>query len=235
MNIDRKRFPIIQQVQNGQLDLPMALQELNVYSQFLPVIQSIVRSKPTVDYLCTTQVNKALGTAFDMEWSGFYNTKGILLYEGSAIAYKVEVLSDGSVDADIFIYVGQSIAAYSKVYIMDGLIYLQPHSTYMSEGIKEAVLTALGSILFKRHVQVETKIISTQRSRTCQTANGKVKTDFKYPINIINSHYYTNFIKGNRFPVKGHKRQYKSGKVVEIAPFVKSGYTRCAGKQTLAA
>ena len=90
-------------------------------------------------------------------------------------------------------------------------------------------------IYFKKHAQIKDKVISRKTKSKCQSASGLISTDFKYPINVIDETYYTNYIKSEAFSVRAHDRHYKSGKVIKIDSFQKNGYSRQARKLNNAA
>lgn len=233
MNIDRKRFPIIQQVQNGKLDLPMTRHQLSFYAPFLSTAESIVKQKPAIDYLCQSQVKAVMNVSIE---NPMYSAQGIVLVGDMSFLYKMQADNESSGKMDVYVYEGSTLVSYAEGYLHGTELAIHPCShKYTTQEVICDFNFIYHFIKFKRYVQIKDKTLSTKTSRSCQTPVGMVKTDFKYPVHVISESYYTNIVRNEPFKVSGHKRHYKSGKVVEIAPFVKSGYNRGAGKLPLAA
>jgi hypothetical protein len=242
MNLDRKRFPIIDQVQRGKFDFPMAYHDFNMYSPYLSTVRGVVLSKPRVDYLCTNRMENVVYGGYGLPAEWLYEAQGVLLFQESALVYRVKQLNENSWEFHIYLYQGDRLSAYCNIKT-DGIFddVVEEPMLRVSGVLDPVLLTGMVNLLlcylyFREHVQIQDKVVSTKKSRICQTSSGSVKTDYKYPINVIDVLYYTNLIKGQGFPVKGHLRHIKkSDKTVFVKPFQKSGYTRQAKKLTLAA
>jgi hypothetical protein len=87
-------------------------------------------------------------------------------------------------------------------------------------------------LLFLKYCPLETKVIKAGRKD--HHAGQKVLNETKYDIEYIDSNWFTTIIRSEGFGVQGHFRLQPCGpnnserKLIYIAPFQKSGYTRTA-------
>ncbi|EJF08012.1 hypothetical protein [Pontibacter sp. BAB1700] len=238
MRIKKEKYPIIDQVQKGKLDWPVEPEELSNFAPYLQLARSIVARKPTVDYLCRSTLSDAMSPDAEFIGKELYDTQGILLVSDASLLYKVKMMGEFA-EIDLFLYCGNRLITYSKGKIK-GVVVELIHSASLKRGrtgtspVDDLCFMHI-FLSFRKYVELQEKVISTKRSRTCQTSLGTVKTDFKYPINVIDASYYTSYIKGEKFSVKGHIRKCASGKIVQIRPYKKSGYSRQARKLSMAA
>lgn len=238
MRIDKKKYPIIQQVQKGKLEWLQRPSELSSFAPYLHIARSIVARNPRVDYLCRSTLGDIFSPDAAFVGKELYDTQGILLYKSASVLYRVNVKEEIA-ELDFFVYCEDTLITYGKGEIRGEeieLIYSVSllQNRYGVEPIMDDLCFMYQYLAFKKHVEVQEKVISTKKSRTCKTLQGEVKTDFKYPINVIDASYYTSYVKGEKFPVKGHPRKCKSGKVTQVRPHEK-GYSRPAKKLSIAA
>ena len=99
MNINRKSFPFIEQIQKGKLDLNITPEQFLVFFPFFSFAEKIIRSKPKVDYLCKTQIGEVLKCGLEINLSQLNNAKGVLLFGDAQhkgwVIYNLDLDPDG--------------------------------------------------------------------------------------------------------------------------------------------
>lgn len=89
---------------------------------------------------------------------------------------------------------------------------------------------------FLLYADVETKIVNRNNVSGVKCKDEKVFSDINYPVEIIDSTYFTTIIRTEGFGVKGHFRLQACGegmkqrKLIWVNDFIKHGYAREAGK-----
>ena len=236
MNIDRKKFPLVAQIQNRQLNLPLSHVEYFKFFPHLPLVETILQSKPTIDYLCNSQFVEVLTHGKKFIGKEFDEVQGVLLTQLGTHVYKVKKNNTGCAEIDIYFFASDKLLYYFQLKESSKGLISDVATLYPNKEVEQNIIfTTILFLLFKKHVEIQKKVISTKVSRTCKTTTGKVKTDFKYPINVIDSYFFTDYINVLKTNVQPHKRHYKSGKVAEIEGFERSGYKRRAKKHSMAA
>jgi hypothetical protein len=233
MNISLEDYSILKQVKKG---VPyILLNHAQENPQFVNEAKSIIKSKPTIDYLCNTVIEKVRGQSMKNAVEELYDTEGILLYRGLTLIYKSKKTNNGTCQINFIVMKVVEFKASIKVEVKNKSVMA---TSTTQEPIEEqhniCVTDLIAFLLFKKHVGIVETNKNPQLNST-RTSNNN-RTGFDYPINIINQLFYTSIKRHIPFPVKGHFRYYKkSGKTIEVKSFKKNGYQRKAKKISLAA
>ena len=232
MKISRDKYPIVECATHGSLTLPITPMEQMLLQQELKVLNGVLLMKPKVDFLCYSQWSKVPLMYGRAGYKGLSACEGILLYDGISIVYKVRILSGGVPAIDIFYFDGKRLCFHMVAKEVMGEIISNCKGLHMPEEEQAMYISGLvvGYVQFLKHMQVRDKVISVNGRRCCKTLGGKVKTDFAYPINVVDETYYTNITMTAAFPVRGHDRKLGNGRIVKVRPHEKLGYSRRARK-----
>ena len=233
MNISIEDYPIIKQVKKG---VPyILLNHPQESPQFVNEAKSIIKSKPTIDYLCNTVIENVRGQSIKNAVEELNDTEGILLFKGLTFIYKSIKTNNGTAQVNFVVMKVVEFVASIKVEVENNHVIAKSATQEPFEEQYNICATDLiAFLLFKKHVEIVEKNINPQINST-RTYNN-YGTDFDYPVNIINQLYYTSIKRQTPFLVKGHFRYYKkSDKLIEVKSFQKNGYRRKAKKISLAA
>lgn len=178
---------------------------------------------------------------------GIGTCSGTLLYNDLQYCYRIES-APGTDEWDYIFYafkgshfVGVSMSErFNPVEALSGKTlrwfseqFAQPHQfDEGAQGLSSQIMLILAFILF---VEIETKVVR-HGSPIFDGVNCLYNNKTKYPIEIIDSTWFTTLVNSNEFKVRGHLRWQPCGdglkarKLIWIDEFKKHGYIRQARK-----
>lgn len=229
-------YPVLKQLKRRIPYFLLSPAERIKFSPYIGMAEGMIKSNPTVDYLCNTLLDKVRGMSLKSAGVNLCDSEGVLLIEGITLLYRVEKKNSVTAHVNLFIIKKVEILAHIKADVKNSklkptILTLSQDKSLLQGYLKDLI----AFILFKRHVPVQEKEGNALLTAKPSYGSGNLEASDNYPVNIINELFFTSIVRDTPYPVKGHIRRYKSGKVAVIKSFKRKGYRRKAKKLSVAA
>jgi hypothetical protein len=209
----------------------------DTFKRNIPYFKSSIKYiAKSLDEAIIASKSKLLTPEINMKISSCSGT--ILGYNGFQYCYNI-ISEEGSDKWEFVFYAFNKDVLMAFLTEYNGKIYAYTYEGYKKlEDIDRAkkIFTHLILILnFIKYAEIETKIALPNRP-IFEGINCLYNNKSKHPIEIIDSTWFTTFIKSDAFKVRGHFRLQPCGeglkdrKLIWINEFQKEGYTREAKK-----